>query len=67
MALLSSDTGNVLGNMSNLDLDGDGILNANDLQGIDVNHDYVDPTYKNPDSYYDVDGDGKYKAGVLRF
>ena len=48
-----SDTGNVLGNMDNLDLDGDGILNANDLQDIDVNHDYVDPTYEAGDSFYD--------------
>ena len=40
-----SDTGNVLGNIANLDLDGDGLLNANDLQDIDVNHDYVDENY----------------------
>ena len=53
-----SDTGNVLGNMSNLDLDGDGFLNSNDLQGIDVNHDYVDPTYT-PDYGYKL-GDDVY-------
>lgn len=48
-----SDTGNVLGNMSNLDLDGDGLLNANDLSEIDVNHDYVDPNYEAGDGFYD--------------
>ena len=48
-----SDTGNVLGNISNLDADGDGLLNANDLQEIDVNHDFVDPEYKAGDSFYD--------------
>ena len=53
-----SDTGNVLGNMSNLDLDGDGFLNSNDLQSIDVNHDYVDPTYT-PDYGYKL-GDDVY-------
>ena len=36
---------NVLGNMADLDTDGDGFLNANDLQEIDVTHDYVDENY----------------------
>jgi hypothetical protein len=49
-----SDTGNVLGNMDNLDLDGDGVLNGNDLQDIDVNHDFVDPN-PNENIYGDVD------------
>jgi hypothetical protein len=43
-----SDSGNVLGNMTNLDLDGDGILNNNDLQEINVDHDFVDPNYSPP-------------------
>jgi hypothetical protein len=49
-----SDSGNVLGNMDNLDLDGDGVLNGNDLQDIDVNHDFVDPN-PNENVYGDVD------------
>ena len=49
-----SDTGNVLGNMESLDLDGDGVLNGNDLQDIDVNHDFVDPN-PNENVYGDVD------------
>ena len=42
---------NVLGNMADLDTDGDGYLNANDLQEVDVNHDYVSEKIGFEDSY----------------
>lgn len=41
------DNGNVLGNMSDLDLNGDGALTGNDLANINPRTDYVAPTYSN--------------------
>lgn len=44
----------VLGNMSTLDLDGDGQLTGNDLQEIQANnYGYKDPNYQAGDSFYD--------------
>lgn len=44
----------VLGNMSTLDLDGDGQLTGNDLQEIQANnYEYKDPNYQPGDSFYD--------------
>ena len=55
----------VLGNMADLDLNGDGQLTGNDLQEIQANnYDYKDPNPIGRNDYYDVDGDGKYTEGV---
>ena len=58
-----SDTGNVVGNMTSLDLDGDGLLNGNDLAEIDVNHDFVDPTYNGPGFIDNQDGTRGFREG----
>lgn len=57
--------GEELGNMADLDSDGDGMLSGNDLQEVDVTATPVDETLpRDPDSYFDVDGDGQYTEGV---
>ena len=54
---------NVLGNMADLDTDGDGLLNANDLQEIDVTHGYVS-TNPNSGEYLDYDsGENAFREG----
>lgn len=62
--LVINDQGVILGNMSDLDLDGDGLLSGNDLQNIDVTATPVPPTYSGApkDLAYlgDFDGQGIY-------
>jgi hypothetical protein len=52
--LVINSDGQILGNMSDLDLDGDGMLSGNDLQEISVDHNYVDIT-PNENIYGDVE------------
>jgi hypothetical protein len=57
----------VLGNMADLDLDGDGQITGNDLEEIQANnYEFKDPNPIGPNDYYDVDGDGQYTEGVDR-
>jgi hypothetical protein len=42
------------GLFSDLDKDGDGQLSGNDLEFIDVDHDYVDPSYTPPNRYNEL-------------
>lgn len=64
--LVINEAGDIIGNMDDLDLDGDGMLSGNDLQEITTpDRELVDPNLtRDPDSYYDVDGDGQYTEGV---
>jgi hypothetical protein len=65
-----SETGGYIGNMTDLDLNGDGTLSGADLQNITTpDRDLVDPNLPSlpgPNEYYDADGDGKYTPGVDR-
>ena len=54
--LVINDAGQIIGNMDDIDLDGDGMLSSNDLQEITTPpRDLVDPNLNNENIYGDVD------------